>query len=101
MEHVWGLNSLPVLLTNPSTYFEKPFKAADPAALLFLLRSARNHGIRPDEKSYSLLFFISSTTAGSSNVVVSPRFSVSPSAIFLKILRMIFPLLVFGNPVTN
>jgi len=26
------LNSLPVLLTNPSTYFEKPFKAADPAA---------------------------------------------------------------------
>ena len=35
IEHVWGLNSLPVLLTNPSTYFEKPFKAADPAALFF------------------------------------------------------------------
>ena len=36
MEHVWGLNSLPVLLTNPSTYFEKPFKAADPAALFLI-----------------------------------------------------------------
>ena len=35
IEHIWGLNSLPVLLTNPSTYFEKPFKAADPAALFF------------------------------------------------------------------
>lgn len=37
MEHVWGLNSLPVLLTNLSTYFEKPFKAADPAALFFII----------------------------------------------------------------
>ena len=51
--------------------------------------------------NYSLPFLISSTTPGSSNVVVSPRFLVSPSAIFLNILRMIFPLLVFGSPVTN
>jgi hypothetical protein len=43
-EHVWELNSLPVLLTSPSTYFEKPSKAADPAALFFLLRSARHDG---------------------------------------------------------
>jgi hypothetical protein len=36
-EYNRGLNSLPVLLTNPSTYFEKPFKAADPAALFLFI----------------------------------------------------------------
>ena len=35
-EYNWGLNSLPVILTTPSTYFEKPFKAADPAALFLI-----------------------------------------------------------------
>ena len=57
MEHVWGLNSLPVLLTNPSTYFEKPFKAADPAALFFLLLSARNDG-RMIKENFIVYYFL-------------------------------------------
>ena len=44
---------------------------------------------------------MSSTTEGSNNVVVSPKLEVSPSATFLKILRIIFPDLVLGNPLTN
>lgn len=44
---------------------------------------------------------ISSTTFGSSSVVVSPRFDVSPSATLRKILRIIFPDRVFGRPLTN
>lgn len=51
--------------------------------------------------NYNFPDFISSTTDGSSRVEVSPKFESSPSAIFRKILLMIFPLLVFGNPVTN
>ena len=39
----------------------------------------------------------SSTTDGSANVEVSPRFSKSPSAIFLKILLIILPERVFGR----
>ena len=39
---------------------------------------------------------ISSTTAGSSNVVVSPSELTSPSATFRKMRRMIFPERVFG-----
>ena len=38
-----------------------------------------------------------STTDGSARVEVSPKSVVSPSAIFLKILRMIFPLRVLGR----
>src|SRR5215210_1261596 len=50
---------------------------------------------------YNFFCTISSTTAGSRSVVVSPMFSDSPSAIFLSIRRMIFPLLVLGKPETN
>ena len=38
-----------------------------------------------------------STTLGSAKVDVSPRLLISPSAIFLNILRIIFPDLVFGK----
>ena len=44
---------------------------------------------------------ISSTTLGSDNVLVSPKLSSSPLKIFLKILRIIFPLLVFGRSSTT
>ncbi len=37
------------------------------------------------------------TIEGSSKVLVSPKWVVSPSAIFLKILRIIFPDLVLGK----
>src|SRR3982750_3085298 len=50
---------------------------------------------------YNLPFLISSTTPGSSKVLISPRFSVSPSAILRRMRRMIFPLLVLGRPFTN
>lgn len=42
-----------------------------------------------------------STTDGSAKVEVSPILSVSPSAIFLRILRMIFPERVFGRAGVN
>ena len=51
--------------------------------------------------SQTLPCFISSTTPGSNKVLMSPRLSVSPSAIFLNILLMILPLLGLGKPVTN
>ncbi len=37
------------------------------------------------------------TTEASASVEISPRFSVSPLAIFRRILRMILPLRVFGR----
>lgn len=49
---------------------------------------------------HTLPLTMSSTTAGSNRVEVSPKLEVSPSATFLKILRIIFPLLVFGKPFT-
>jgi hypothetical protein len=39
-----------------------------------------------------------STTVGSAKVLVSPIVLISPLAIFLKIRRIIFPLLVRGRP---
>ena len=42
-----------------------------------------------------------STMLGSASVVVSPKLFNSFSAIFLKILRMIFPDLVFGKSYQN
>ena len=50
---------------------------------------------------YNAPSLISSTTAGSSKVEVSPKLLVSPSAIFLKIRRIILPERVFGKPDTN
>ena len=49
---------------------------------------------------YSFCRFLtrSSTTAGSANVVVSPRFSSSFAAILRRMRRMILPERVFGNP---
>ena len=41
------------------------------------------------------------TTVGSNNVEVSPKSEKFPSAIFLRILRIILPDLVFGRPETN
>ena len=51
--------------------------------------------------NYYLFFLFSiklSTTEGSAKVEVSPKFSKSLEAIFLKILLIIFPDLVFGKP---
>ena len=47
-----------------------------------------------------LIYFqlILSTTLGSANVETSPSCSCSLAAIFLSILRIIFPDLVLGNP---
>ena len=56
---------------------------------------------RKDPLLQSFPAMISSTTSGSSKVVVSPREWVSPSATFLKMRRMIFPLRVLGRPLTN
>ena len=50
---------------------------------------------------YCLPLRISLTTEGSARVEVSPRSSVSPRAIFLRILLIILPLLVFGSPGAN
>lgn len=50
---------------------------------------------------YKAPAIISSTTDGSSNVDVSPKLPISPSATFLRILRIILPERVFGKPVTN
>ena len=50
---------------------------------------------------YLEFLIMSSTTVGSNNVEVSPKLDVSPSATFLRILRIIFPDLVLGNPLTN
>ena len=47
---------------------------------------------------FCLLLIKLSTTDGSANVEVSPKFSKSFEAIFLKIRLIIFPDLVFGNP---
>ena len=44
---------------------------------------------------------ISSTTLGSSKVLVSPKLLKSFEAIFLSILLIIFPDLVLGRPFTN
>ena len=41
------------------------------------------------------------TTSGFKRVDMSPKFSFSPEAIFLNILLIIFPDLVFGNPGAN
>ena len=43
---------------------------------------------------------IPSNIVGSKRVEVSPKFESSPSAIFLKIRRIIFPERVLGNPFT-
>ena len=58
--------------------------------------------------SYQFYFFIllwfstiSWTTLGSARVEISPRSSVWLAATFLRILLMIFPDLVLGNPVVN
>ena len=50
---------------------------------------------------YNLPFLISSTISGFNNVEISPKLEKSPSAIFLKMRRIIFPERVFGNPETN
>ncbi len=42
-----------------------------------------------------------STTEGSASVEVSPRFSISPSAILRRIRRMIFPERVLGRAEVN
>ena len=47
---------------------------------------------------YSLSFTRLFTTEGSARVEVSPSSSTCPHAIFLNILLIIFPLLVFGSP---
>ena len=47
------------------------------------------------------LEIISWTTEGSARVVTSPSWSCSPAAIFLRILLMILPDLVFGSPLVN
>jgi hypothetical protein len=41
------------------------------------------------------------TTLGSKRVEVSPKFSVSPDAIFRKMRRMILPERVLGKPLTS
>jgi hypothetical protein len=48
-EYIRRLNSLPVLLTNPSRYFEKPFKAADPAALFLTTCYSLYHQQQQDQ----------------------------------------------------
>lgn len=50
---------------------------------------------------YNTPFLISSTTSGLSKVEISPKFSPSLEAIFLKILLIILPDLVLGRPETN
>lgn len=50
---------------------------------------------------HTLSSLISSTISGFNKVEVSPKLLKSPSAIFLRIRRIIFPDLVFGNPDTN
>ena len=64
------------------------------ARLFFLTIHLRNN-------YYKALSIISSTTEGSNRVEVSPKLVLSPSAIFRRILRMIFPDLVLGRPETN
>src|SRR3546814_16531115 len=51
--------------------------------------------------NFSAPSLISSTTAGSSSVVISPTLDVSPSAILRRIRRMILPDRGFGRPLTN
>lgn len=51
--------------------------------------------------NYNFPSFISSTISGFNNVEISPKAVKSPSAIFRKIRRIIFPERVFGNPDTN
>ena len=48
-EYIRRLNSLTVILTNPSTYFEKPFKAADPAALFLITCYSLSHQQQQDQ----------------------------------------------------
>jgi len=48
-------------------------------------------------RAYCLPATSLSTTSGSARVEVSPSSSIAPWAIFLRILRMIFPLRVFGR----
>ena len=50
--------------------------------------------------NYFIFSIISSTTAGSNRVEVSPKLSVCPSAIFRSILRIILPERVLGKPET-
>ena len=53
------------------------------------------------DTNYKAFSTISSTTNGSNNVDVSPKFETSPSAILRKIRRIILPERVFGKPDTN
>ncbi|KAF4385638.1 hypothetical protein F8388_010194 [Cannabis sativa] len=57
-------------------------------------------GYLPGQKSLQQLEseMSCSTTFGSARVLVSPSSSNCPEAIFLRILLIIFPLLVFGSP---
>jgi hypothetical protein len=50
---------------------------------------------------YSTPFTISSTTAGSNSVEVSPKLFNSPSATLRSMRRIIFPERVLGSPDTN
>ena len=56
---------------------------------------------KPAAKRYKAPLIISSTHSGFNKVEISPNLSVSLQAIFLKILRMILPDLVFGKPSVN
>lgn len=53
------------------------------------------------KKNYKRPCLISSTISGFKSVVVSPKLEKSPSAIFRKMRRIIFPERVLGNPFTN
>src|SRR6185312_6383958 len=57
----------------------------------------------PNESEHQLFAFLtrSSTTVGSARVEVSPREPMSPSAIFLRMRRMILPERVLGRPGAN
>ena len=50
---------------------------------------------------YFIFSIIELTTVGSNNVDVSPKSEKLPFAIFLSILLIILPDLVFGRPETN
>jgi len=81
-----------IILTTPRIFAESFYNARDLFYMSFLVINIY---------LFNRLLIKWSTTLGSARVVVSPRSWISFAAIFLKILRIIFPDLVLGKSGEN
>ena len=87
------------LLTTP--FIILLFKLIMILIIIIMMKTHREFQMMEfDRDQFQKKFIISATTSGFNNVEVSPRLEISLLATFLKILRIILPDLVLGNPFT-